>query len=321
MEQASSHSASNPPNIIVQISQHSSLDRDLYVAYQSSFSLQGTSSLSSSQTHPNSGFEGSLPPTTEFPGDSNGIIPDSQSLPGSSSYAPPSSTPLALLGADQAPQTQKFRVSQNSTDLESSTGGIAEANNSIEDSSVAVVASSQYSVINSERSRSEPAPNTKASSTSLSGARLPSLPRSISDPHSYNDQHRRRAFVSKYEKDHRITRDRVSQSLADVQSPQHTQVPRTQQRQSSSEVQVPRSAEKNAGSDCTSKCSPAPIFNFQTQVPLAFASQGSRVSITSAGTSSRELTLSQRYRVKTVQRTDAQCRRSVAKRAAKLTIC
>lgn len=64
----------------MQVSQHSSFDRDLYVAYQSSLSTQGNAS--SLLLHPESGSGKSLPPATLL-SYSNGIIPDSQSLPGS----------------------------------------------------------------------------------------------------------------------------------------------------------------------------------------------------------------------------------------------
>lgn len=191
LEQAPSHTTSNLPNIIVQISQHSSLDRDLYVAYQSSLSTQGHTLLS----HPSSGFgEPSPPPATSL-SYSHGIVPDSQSLPGSSSYQPTSSPSLAVLGADHSPLIHQSCISSNDTDPESSTGEVVEANDSIEDSSAVVVAASQPSVIASERSKSEPAPNTKLSSSVFScGARYPSLPHSTSDPtFAYHDQSRRRA--------------------------------------------------------------------------------------------------------------------------------
>lgn len=280
-EQNPSLSTFNQTNIFVRVSQHSSFDRDLYIAYQSSLSTQGNPS--SLLPDRNSGIEKSSPPATTSPVGSNGIIPDSQSLPGSSSYEPTSSTSLAVLGADQAPPTHQSPFLNNSTDLEASTGRLAEAHDSIEDSSAVVIAASQPSVIASERSRSEPAPKTTESSSVSPFARFPSLPRSTSDPTpTFHDRHRRRAFVSEHPGGHHTIQDQVIQSSADFQSLHQTRAGYTQQRQIPSEVQVPGSADRSSHEGHTVDDSPSHSLVFQTQVPLAFASQGSRVSITSA---------------------------------------
>ena len=284
--QTSSHSPLNPPHIIVQVSQHSSLDKDLYTTYQSSLSTQGTSSLLPIHTQP--GLEGSSPPHS--PADSNGIIPDSQSLPGSFSYRPTSSASLAVLGADHTPLNSQHRVLHDNTDLESSTGGVAEAKDSIEDSSAVVIEASQPSVIASERSRSEPAPTTTESSSASSfGAQLRSLARSTSDPTpTYHGQHQRRALVSKDLCAHSVVQDQVIEGPADFQSLHQPRAGYTQQRQRSSKVQVPGSVDRNSHQSHTVDDSPVHSPVFQTQVPLAFASQGSRVSLTPAGESSSE---------------------------------
>ena len=281
----------NRSNIIVQISQHSSLDRDLYVAYQSSLSSEKTSSLVVS--HKNSGVEESSLPTAHLLVDSNGIIPDSQSLPGSSSYRPTSSTSLAVLGADHTPLIhQSSSLQLNSTNLESSTGAVTEANGSTKDSS-AGVAASQPSFVASERSRSRPAPNTSGSSSASSfGARLPSISRSASDPIStYHHRNRRRTFISQHPSDHCVAHDQAIQDLIDFQSTHQTPVGYTQQRQRPSEVQVPGSADRSSHRTHAVDDDPTHDFIFQTQVPLAFASQGSRVSILPAGASSSEPTV------------------------------
>ena len=276
-DQIHSHSTSNLPNIIVQVSQHSSLDRDLYEAYQSSLSTQGHSSLS--LPHPDSGFRKTFHNPAPSPSYSNGVIPDSQSLPGSSSYQPPSSASLAVLGADQAPlihQPQSCFTSNN-PNLGSSTGGVVESDDSIEDSSGVVVATSQPSAITSRRSKSAPAPNTTVS-----------LPHSTSDPTSaYHDQQRRRA--SEQPSDHHISLDQGIQRSADFQLPYQRGVRHTQQK--SSVVQVPASSDRSSDHSHAVDLSPVHSLVLQTQVPLAFASQGSRVSITSAGSSSRPLIL------------------------------
>ena len=277
--QTSLHSPLNPPHITVQVSQHSSFDKDLYIAYESSLSTQGTSSLLS--IHTQLGLErSSPPPSTHSPADSNGIIPDSQSLPGSSSYRPTSSASLAVLGADHTPLNPQHRVLQNNTDLESSTGGVAEAKDSIEDSSAIVIEASQPSVIASERSRSEPAPiTTESSSASSFGAQLRSLARSTSDPTpTHHAQHQRRALVSK---------DLCTHSVVH-QSPHRLRAGYTQQRQRPSKVQIPGSVDRSSHQSYTVDDSPIHGLVFQTQVPLAFASQGSRVSLTPAGESNSE---------------------------------
>ena len=285
--QTSSHSPLNPPHITVQVSQHSSFDKDSYITYQSSLSSQGTSSLL--PIHTQFGLEGSSPPpSTHSLADSNGIIPDSQSLPGSSSYRPTSSASLAVLGADHTPLNPQHRVSNKNTDLESSTGGVAEAKESIEDSSAIVIEASQPSVIASERSRSEPAPTTtESSSTSSFRAQLRSLARSTSDPTpTYDGQHQRRALASKGLCTHSVIQDQVIKGLADFQSPHRLRAGYTQQRQRFSKVQVPGSVDRSSHQSYTVDDTPIHSLVFQTQVPLAFASQGSRVSLTPAGESS-----------------------------------
>ena len=287
--QTSLHSPLNPPHITVQISQHSSFDKDLYIAYQSSLSTQGTSSLPS--IHTKLGLErSSPPPSTHSLADSNGIIPDSQSLPGSSSYRPTSSASLAVLGADHTPLNPQHRVLHNNTDLESSTGGVAETKDSIEDSSAIVIEASQPSVIASERSKSEPAPTTaESSSTSSFGAQSRSLARSTSDPTlTYHAQHQRRDLVSKDLCTHSVVQGQVIKGLADSRSPHRLRAGYTQQRQRPSKVQVPESVDRSSHQSYTVDDSPIHGLVFQTQVPLAFASQGSRVSLTPAGESNSE---------------------------------
>ena len=218
LEQIPSTSTFDRQNISVQISQHSSFDRDLYIAYQSSSSTQGNSSLLPPRPNPRLG-ESSPPATSPArTTNDNGVIPDSQSLPGSSSYKPTSSTCSAVSGPDQTPLIHHPRVSHYSTDLESFVGEVAEAIESSEDSPAVVVAASQPAVIASQRSRSEPAPNiTELSSVSSSEARFPSLPRSTSDPTStYQD--RRQIFVSGHSSDHHIIGDQGFQTSVDFQS-------------------------------------------------------------------------------------------------------
>ena len=79
------------PNLVVQISQHSSFDPEQYILYKSSLSTQGISSTSHQGSAPDESFllaESSIPQTQ----DRKRIIPDSQSLAGSSAHIPSSST-------------------------------------------------------------------------------------------------------------------------------------------------------------------------------------------------------------------------------------
>ena len=288
--QNSPHSSLNHPHIIVQVSQHSSFDKDLYIAYQSSLSTQGSSSLL--PPHPASRLERSSSLLSiHLSAAGNDIIPDSQSLPGSCSYQSRSSTSLAVLGADQTPLNPKSRVLHNSTDLESPTGGVAEATESLEDSSAVVIEASQPSIIVSERSRSEPVPSTTETFSTSSGAQLRSLARSTSDPTcTHHDPHQCRAFISEVSSNQSIIQDQVIQGPVDYQSHHQTPAEYPHQRQGSSEVQVPGSADRSSRQSHTVGDNPADSLVFQTQVPLAFASQGSRISITPAGTSSSEPT-------------------------------
>ena len=274
------------PKLVVQVSQHNSFDRDLYVAYQSPLPTQDKSPSFIAHSDTETGI--SLLPAAF---DSNSIIPDSQSLPGSSSYAPTSCASSAVLGVGQAPFGRKSRILSNSADIESSTGGLADAIELSEVSSAIVVATSQPSIISSARSRSEPIRSaTDSSSASPFGARLPSLPRSTSDPTStYHSQHQRQIIVPEHPSGDRTKLDQIIQYSAEFQSFPQVGTEHTQQGLRSSEIQVPGSVDRNSHQYHAADDSPAHSLVFQTQVPLAFASQGSRVSITSAGTLSSDL--------------------------------
>ena len=290
----------NFPNVTVQISQHSSFDKDLYIAYHSSVSTQGNSS--SLPQHPDSGIgESSSEP--DSPGseiEKNGIVPDSQSLPGSSSYVPTPSRFPDSTGIDQPPPTSESRISPSahSTSVchpELSDNRAVGIEDSIEDisepSSVLEVAESPLSHHNSQISKSEPAPSsTKTSTSSPFQVQPPSLPRSISDPAAYSNveykQQYQQASISRT-----VNRVKSShgQAVHDTSTPNlrsQSQADFGEGHQKPSRVQVPWSAdslrkqvleERETNSD--------PSLDFQTQVPLAFASQGTRVSITSAGKS------------------------------------
>ena len=279
---------------MVQVSQHSSFDRDLYITYQSSLSTQGNSS--SVAQHPDSGLGDSSPEpeTSVTPAiEKDGIVPDSQSVPGSSSYVPISSTSPHSTGVDQSSLISPPEHISTAPNLELFNSSAVGIGDSIEDATehslVLEIAESPLSVRTSQRSRSEPAPDLIQPSISIPfRAEPPSLPRSASDPGAHfriNQQqiHRNKPIFEKNQGDHGQP---VEDSLFS-ESQIHDHADFSKQRERLSEVQVPGSTDslpKQGFERVTSNSEPSLLF--QTQVPLAFASQGTRVSITPAGKSS-----------------------------------
>ena len=95
----------NLPKFTVEVSQHSSLDRDQYVRYQSSLSTQRLPS--SLISHQDSGLgDSSPPPESSRPTQvcQHRIVPDSQSLPGSSSYVLTSSNFVSTTDSSSSAQ-------------------------------------------------------------------------------------------------------------------------------------------------------------------------------------------------------------------------
>ena len=176
--------------LFVQVSQHSSLDRDQYNCYQSSLSVR--SYLSSAPLHEDSGL-GESSPAPEASElckyDQEGIVPDSQSLPGSSTYRPAAST-AGDIGDHKQRRTRLSRshCSPNSTidSLEPSILLETLYSDPIEDSSGLYVAESPENRIWSETSASVPAQSIIESSVSNSNRDrlLAKFTRSISDPSS-----------------------------------------------------------------------------------------------------------------------------------------
>ena len=183
--------SNSQPNIalgpVVQISQHSSFDRGQYLRYHSSVSVY--SLYSSAPPHADSGLGESSPPPEALDSsksDLGGIVPDSQSLLGSSSYRPTASTSE---DTDRLHQ----RGHRNSS-LHCSLGSAVETlensdlfetfSDSIRNSSGIYVAESPESRFWSQRSTSVPAQGVTAtaSSDSSSVGLLACLNRSTSDP-------------------------------------------------------------------------------------------------------------------------------------------
>ena len=196
--QSSSFDHSKYPNAAVHISQQSNFDQDLYITYISSLSTQGNSSTLAE--HPDSGIGESSPEPEVISQQigKDGVIPDSQSLPGSSSYIPSTN---ATSDGIVAQQTSLDSASQHSVLSSDNTlhkdksinpglpnESLSAFEDPIEESLILEVAESQPSPL-SLRSRSEPPPSSTESRSSPSRSRGHSLLRSKSDfAASYHDQ-------------------------------------------------------------------------------------------------------------------------------------
>lgn len=172
----------------VQVSQHSSFDREQYLQYQSSLSVNSV--LSSLPPHQDSGLGESSPPPDPShlePSPRTRIVPDSQSLPGSSSYVPSPSFSETNIGASLT--TGYREKTYTSTSFDQDTGLLTEdellSSDPVEESTGFYVAESpEYSRF--RRSRSAPTQNSLESSLSI-GSRatlVAAVPRSLSDPYS-----------------------------------------------------------------------------------------------------------------------------------------
>lgn len=171
---------------VVQISQHSSFDRGPYLQYHSSLSVY--SLFSSAPPRSDSGLGESSPPPEALESsksDVECIIPDSQSLPGSSSYRPTAST---------SEYTDRLHQRDNRNFLRRSLGSTAEtwensdlfeiSSDPIQDSWGIYVAESPENRLWSQRSTSVPVQGVTAASSSNSNCAGLSacLTRSTSDP-------------------------------------------------------------------------------------------------------------------------------------------
>ncbi len=175
------------PNLLVQISQHSSFDREQYLQYHSSLSVNSV--LSSLPPHQDSGLGESSPPPDPSHLELSPqirIVPDSQSLPASSSYVPTPSFSDENIGASP---TTGFRESTYiSTSFDQDTGLLTEdeflSSDPIEDSTGFYVAESPEYTSRFRRSRSVPTQNSIELTFSISSRATlaAAVPRSLSDP-------------------------------------------------------------------------------------------------------------------------------------------
>lgn len=266
---------SGVPRVLVQISQHRDFDKDLYVTYQSSSSTQATQSAAQQSLSSSCGPTWGTVTSSLGIGESSGIVPDSQSLPGSSSYVPTASTSRDLNITNSLDPTSSVR-NQERTPAAASDAGLVSpvrvvSNNSIEDFSGIVVLASQPSTESSQRRKSAPPPSSAdTSSLLLLGDQPPSLPRSASDPATNCRLDRqvqdKDSFITRFAN----TRRRVNRVIQDSsQSLSSSQAKDSGSPLQLVEIQVPGSIEQRSFKSVrVDPESAESSLVFQTQVPL-----------------------------------------------------
>ena len=238
---------------------------------------------SSLAPHSDSGIGESSPePEVSQHIEKDGIIPDSQSLPGSSSYIPSTSATLDDTVAQQTPLELEAQNSLLSLDNTPSKVGFSESpaasKDSIEDSLILEVAASQSSPLY-RRLKSEPPPSSTQSWSSSSGSGCPSLLRSKSNSAaSYSDQVQ--CPESSGARQSRRVQDSHQRVDKSTSSPQIHSVQDLSSREGRPHWTVPVSQPGSKVDEVASHHSSI----FQTQIPFVPASQATRTSTQSAGT-------------------------------------
>lgn len=175
------------PRPLIQVSQHSSFDRDQYLQYQSSLSVKSV--LSSLPPHEDSGLGESSPPPDPCQleiSPQTRIVPDSQSLPGSSSYVPTPS--FSETNTGRSPIIGCRERTYISTSFDQDTGLLTEdefsSSDPVEESAGFYVAESPEYTLRFRRSRSVPTQDSLESSLSIGSraALAAAVHRSLSDP-------------------------------------------------------------------------------------------------------------------------------------------
>lgn len=228
------------PHSIILTSQDSSLDRDLHIADPSCLSTQIQASSTTKRPGPGLG-ESSSPPKSTYPSAviKDVVVPDSQSLPDSSSYHPTSST------IDSITYSTSTRLASPSRSPGLAVGLFRGTRDSIEGPSEIIIPASQDPSGNIRLSSFAPASTIANSTSSSSEVVPPSLPLRTSDPGQTVHLH--------------------------VAS------------QNSDEIVVPEWSEGRLLNSANAGSYTEESLIFQTQVPLASVSQGSRVSPSSDG--------------------------------------
>lgn len=245
--------------IIVQISQHSNFEQDQYIRYQSSLSTQGALSLLSPHRDSELGEASPSSISSLEKADQNGIVPDSQSLAGSSDYVPsPSATSASELtssnqSAGDISIVHSSRIADR-FDLDSSLPE-SEATHTSDALSSSVVSASEGLVISSQRSRSAPLQLSSAKSRRKPSSRcgaIAQLFRRLSDPSPI-----------------------IPDSLEQVSSTQLAQTPIQRDNSSSGTKELNKNTHFSYPSQ---KLNSSPELDFQTQISLVLDSQTTQAS-------------------------------------------
>lgn len=244
----------NIPNIVVQISQHSSFDPEQYVLYKSSLSTQDISSLPHQDTGPDESFlsaDSSISQTQ----DRNRIVPDSQSLADSSSYIP-SSTAENVPNLNQSAQEVYYpHILQITQTSDLKTTSQSEAIQSIERFSSSSVTANKELEAHLRRPRfASSQPSSAVSNNSLSEILKSHVSRSQSDPDFSSSSNLRQS-----------SSHQVSANLLQSESPS-SRVQESSESHHSHPIQVFHSG------------GPDPDPEFQTQAPLFLDSQATQSS-------------------------------------------
>lgn len=176
------------PNFTVQISHHSSFERDQYIRYQSSLSTQGALSSLAPTPHQDSGLSESSSSSILISEetDQNDIVPDSQSLPGSSSYVPSKTVSEVTSSYELAGPTTIVHSSRiaDSSDFNFSSLREPEPTQTGDALSSSIVSASEGLTVSSQRSRSAPLQPSSAASRNPSSRRVAivQLSSSVSNP-------------------------------------------------------------------------------------------------------------------------------------------
>ena len=256
---SSSLDISNFPGIAVEIKPRGSLDKEAYTAYHSSLSTQGFHNPASPQS--DSGFEESSSSEgspVQQENKKETVVPDSQSLPGSSSYVPTRAT------SSNPADSSRVLVS---TDLPKSSAGI-------------VIPASEPSNSVSQRGESEPTSYLReVHHTSSEEDTSSPLLQTLSDPEALLESSRAHRFIPRKRPNRRIIIDSPSppqtlppehqpevllQSIEPIEEITQVQIPSSQFRLDSAAVENPESSEQSP--------------RFITQAPLEIRNQSSHLS-------------------------------------------
>lgn len=254
-----SPSSATRAGFTVQISQHSSFERDQYIRYQSSLSTQGALSLLSPRPDSELGESSPSSISSLEKADQNGIVPDSQSLAGSFDYVPSTSATSAseLTSSNQSAGDISIVHSSHiadSSDLDSSLRESGATHTSDARSS-SVVTASEGLVVSSQRSRSAPLQPSSAKSRRKPSSRRGAIPQlfcRLSDPSPI-----------------------IPDSLEQVSSTQLAQTPIQRVNSSSGTKDL---NENTHFSYSSQKLNSSPELDFQTQISLVLDSQTTQAS-------------------------------------------